>query len=380
MNANSRPNILRSLRALAPALLLAGFPAGPPGCGLPAAPFPADLLREVGLLAEATAEPAIFITGAVLPPVDAPAGCHAPTITRTTAGTLLTAWYAYEGPRELDGAKLFTAYWQPETAEWSHPLQLVAEMGTVGNPVLATDGDRVWLFFARVAGTGWSTARTFLRTSDDDGASWSPAESLFPRLGTNVRGGPVRLIDGSWLLPAYDDLVQRALFFGRVEGQQWVLRSELPPPTGAGAAIQPTVAVLADGRVLALLRDTAGERLWATVSGDGGRTWTGLVSSGWENPGSPAALLTLASGELLLALNPDKAARRPLAVTYSSDGGQTWTAPRTVVSGTGAYAYPALVQDGAGLIHMVYSHDRRTIGHVIFNLAWVLGGAAGIPE
>jgi hypothetical protein len=38
------------------------------------------------------------------------------------------------------------------------------------------------------------------------------------------------------------------------------------------------------------------------------------------------------------------------------------------------YSYPALLQDRAGLIHLLYTYQRRAIKHAAFNEAWLTNG------
>lgn len=181
---------------------------------------------------------------------------------------------------------------------------------------------------------------------------------------------PVRVRDGSLLLPAYDDLWQRSLFFRSSDGFAWELRSDiaLPPPP---QATQPALAALDDGRLLAVMRNTGRGWLWAAASDDDGRTWTQPQDSGFPNPASPAALVNAGGGVLVLVFNDSDTQRRPLSVAVSGDNGRTWHPPRVLVDGDGEYAYPAAAISADGHVHVLYSHARRYIGHAEFNLAWL---------
>lgn len=174
-------------------------------------------------------------------------------------------------------------------------------------------------------------------------------------------------------MPAYDDLLQRSLFFASVDGENWVFRSAVAtsPPF---SNLQPSVAPLADGRLLAVLRNAGQGWLWVTASDDGGRSWSPPADSGFPNPSSPAALLRLVSGSLILIYNDSNAGRRPLSITISGEAGLTWYPPRVLASGQGSYSYPAAVQTPDALIHIVYSHNRERIGHITLNEAWISAG------
>lgn len=316
------------------------------------------------------AETPVFRRSPIFQAIDGRIGSHAPTIAAFPDGELLAAWYSYVGPGELDGAALYIARRPAGAAAWE-PSELLVDRGEAdANPVLYAEGERVWLFQA-VVPFGWSAARVEWQISEDRGRIWTPARPLAGPLGNNVRYPPVRLASGGLLLPAYDDLLKRSLFYASDSGTQWRLVSTL---SSAPGNIQPSVVVLADQSLLAVMRNDGGDWLWAARSFDEGRTWTAPADSGFLNPGSPAELVRLASGNLLLVFNDSRSRRSPLSASLSPDEGETWTPPRVLVEGLGDWAYPSAVQTSDGLVHIVYSHDRAWIGHIEINEAWVLGG------
>ncbi|MCK4342567.1 MAG: exo-alpha-sialidase [Phycisphaerae bacterium] len=322
---------------------------------------------------ETVAEPA-FDSKPVFDTIAGKIGSHAPTLTAFADGELLAAWYSYDGPGELDGAAIHTARHLPGRESWEPPEVLIDRPQAAGNPVLYSAEDAVWLFHAVVAGDGWSSARIEVQRSSDRGRTWSSPRVIEGPLGSNVRFPPVPTADGTLLLPAYDDLFQRALFFASTDGENWTCRSALPLNL-LFPNLQPSVVVLDDGRLLAVMRNGGGGWLWVSASDDGGRSWTVPLDSGFPNPASPAALLRLADGSLILIYNDSNTARRPLSITISADEGVTWHPPRVLVDGDGAYAYPTAVQSPDGLIHVVYSHNRERIQHLILNVAWIVAGS-----
>lgn len=343
---------------------------------------PGELPRLRSALDDSAAR---FETLPVFAQVPGKTGHHSPAVAVMPDGDILAAWFSYVGPRELNEADIYRARGVVRGSigeagvAWSAPEKWIDRGESVGNPVLYAEAADVWLFFA-VVPFGWSTAHVEQIRSRDAGVTWSAAQVVSEQLGANVRFPPVRVgadspgtgptgLSGELLLPAYDDLFSRGLLLASHDGADWRTRALLSPPFPQGL-IQPSLAVT-DGALLLVARNPSQGALWTGWSRDG-TDWTLSTASGFSNPGSPAALLRLHSGHLLLVLNDSPRLRNPLSATLSLDQGITWTRPRAAVSGDGDWAYPAVAQSADGTIELLYSHDRARIQHVRFNEAWIL--------
>lgn len=345
------------------------------GCGTltPSAPAPdVVLVFNVNEPAEAIApdEAPTFASAPIAATIEGKSGSHAATILALDDGELLAGWYSYEGPHELDGSAVYLARRRIGASAWDPPILHRTTAGGIGNPVLYAEGDRVWLFQAVVAG-GWSTSSIEFQVSDDRGLTWSSPFRIAGPLGSNVHAPPLRTRDGRLLLPAYDDLLQRCLFFTSSDGLSWELNSVVATPW-PHQAIQPASVVLESGRLLAVMRNVGKGWLWVMASDDGGTRWSEPGDSGFPNPASPAALLRLSQGYLLMVYNDSDTQRRPLSVALSADDGRTWPYRRVLADGESTYSYPAVAQAPDGMIHVAYSHGREHIEHASFNLAWVV--------
>ncbi|MBI4582088.1 MAG: exo-alpha-sialidase [Planctomycetes bacterium] len=309
----------------------------------------------------------VFREQAVFESIPGKQGSHAATVAAFPDGELLAAWYSYDGPHELTGAAIYMARHRPGEPQWGAPWLHVDRPEGDGNPVLYHEQDRVWLFQAVVPG-GWSTSHIEVQVSEDRGGTWSRPRSLVSPLGANVRYPPVRAADGTLVLPAYDDLVPRSLFFTSSDGRDWALVGMVAT---SPACLQPSVARLPGGRLLAVMRNSGGGWLWVMASDNHGRSWSPPMDSGFPNPGSAAVLLQLASGNLLLVFNDSPTARVPLSAAISADQGVTWPIRRVLAQGDGTYSYPVAVQTPDGLVHVLYSLNRDRIQHLTFNEAWL---------
>ncbi len=189
------------------------------------------------------------------------------------------------------------------------------------------------------------------------------------------RNPPIALSSGEWLFPFYDDERHASLFsLSPDSGATW---SDPQAVSAQGRCIQPTVIERADGSLVALMR-TTGPPHWLlrSTSTDGGRTWSAAATTTLPNPDSAAALVRLASGAVLLAYNPTECRRTPLALALSDDEGETFPHEVALESTEGEYSYPAVAQDAEGIIHVVYTWDRRAIKHVALTEADLRAAAA----
>lgn len=328
--------------------------------------FQRAAISDLGLSSSA----ALPVSRPIFERIDGKTGSHAATVTALADGSLLAAWYSYDGPHELDGAAIFMSRLPAGAQEWEPPYLHIDRPEADGNPVLYSEGDSVWLFQAVVPG-GWSTSHIETQTSGDGGRSWSSPRSLAGPLGANVRFPPVRAADGALILPAYDDLLKRSLFFASADGATWTLTDVVAGASPEASPIQPSVARRSGNEFAAVMRNEGRDWLWSATSSDGGRTWSAPARTEFPNPGSPAALVRLQSGKHVLVFNDSRDRRSPLSVAISSDQAQTWSAARPIASGDGRYDYPSVAQTADGLIHILYSHDREYIRHVTISEDWI---------
>jgi len=310
----------------------------------------------------------VFVAGSLFDAIPGKVGSHAPTLTAFGDGELLAAWYSYTGPHELTGSAIYLSRRAAGSDRWNVPELLIDRPCGVGNPVLYSEGDDVWLFHA-VVPFGWDTSHIEVQRSADRGVTWEQAGPVSFSLGSNTRFPPVRSPEGALLLPAYDDLLGRSLFFESTDGEYWRFLAAVSSGLGN---IQPSLARVSNDRLLAVMRNTEGNWLWVMASDDGGRTWCTPIDSGLPNPGSPAMLLALADGKLVLIFNDSRSQRRPLSIALSTDDGQTWPYRRILADGDGKYSYPAAVEAADGVIHILFTASRQTIQHVALNTAWII--------
>jgi hypothetical protein len=281
----------------------------------------------------------------LLRPPGAPRQHQAASLARLDGGRLLLAFRAGSAPeRRNDGAILLAA--SDDGGEtWEDPRPLFAYPGWDCFPMgglLRFGGDRLWLVLGRIRFDsalggdepmdGWYTAAT---ESRDGGRTWSepgPEIRLFPGW-TELYGAsnPHRLSDGRYLCAAIGTRGRDAGWHAGVVFLD--PPGDGPPGTGFSALVpvaqapdrnfaDADVVRLADGRLLAVVREMVTRQAFCAHSADEGRTWSPPVPAGF--PGANIKLHRLRSGAVLCAYRDEHPARRGVSCSLSEDGGATW--------------------------------------------------------
>jgi hypothetical protein len=156
-------------------------------------------------------------------------------------------------------------------------------------------------------------------------------------------------------------------------GAAWRLSrgaSRIKAPRGMA---EPCVAELRGGRVLMMGRTGLGS-LHASVSADGGETWSKPEATTLESACSSLTLKTLPDGRLIVFYNhatPIKAGaffpRTPLCYAVSGDGGKTWSPPVIVddeglVNKDRQNIYPSICFTKEGMVVMWSTHGADPKG------------------
>ncbi|MEM7235563.1 MAG: exo-alpha-sialidase [Planctomycetota bacterium] len=187
---------------------------------------------------------------------------HPAAITELASGDLYIAYYTGSGEYGNDTAVYGMRRKSGET-EWSTPVVIADTPGrSEGNPVVwqAPDG-KVWLFYVNRFGATWSTSRVKAKISTDDAKTWSDSFLLTFEEGTMVRGQPIVLLNGDYLLPIYHETgadteftaADTSSFFLRRDAKtgKWSETNRIRSPTGN---LQAQVAQITDEKLVCYLR------------------------------------------------------------------------------------------------------------------------------
>jgi hypothetical protein len=347
---------------------------------------------------------------------------HCPAITACPNGDLLAVWYSTntEPGRELTvlASRLRRGRdaWDPASVFWNAP-----DRNDHGNEVWWDGRDTLYHFNGLSTDATWGKLALIMRTSTDNGATWSAARLINPEHGlrNQVIAGAIRTAEGDLIVKC--DAVTggtggTALHISSDGGQTWIdpgLGQPKPKFTegrsGAWiAGIHAGLVQLADGSLMALGRgDSINGHMPMSISKDTGRTWT--YGAGEFPPigsGQRLVLMRLAEGPILMAsfagslkgLSVTDASGKTrqvfgLFAALSFDEGRTWPASRLISPGGplatmdgGAWTrtftlddthaepkgYLAATQTPDGMIHLISSRL-----YYRFNTAWLVSASAG---
>jgi predicted neuraminidase len=361
---------------------------------------------------------------------------HAANLMPLANGDLGCVWFGgtQEGMADIS---IYFSRLAAGTPCWALPRKLSEDATrSEQNPILfPTPEGPLWLIWTAQVSGNQDTAFVRRRISTDNGHSWGPIETLFPRQndsGIFIRQPFVVLDNGDWLLPVY--------YCRTAPGQKWVgdedasavkissdcgrTWREVQVPQSVGC-IHMNIEQLEDGSLLALFRSRWADFIHESRSRDRGRSWSAPVPTTLPNNNSSIQFTRLANGHLALVFNninasstterraslydeiedetgaaPAPAAapagrtafwgtpRAPMTLAISSDGGRTWT-KRDIEVGDGycmtnnsrdrsnrELSYPSVKQTSDGAIHVAYTHFRQAVKYVRVDEVWVTGGTS----
>ena len=298
--------------------------------------------------------------------------CHAATIAETPKG-LVAAWFGGTKERNPD-VEIYVS--RKINNVWTKPVSVADGIQNdtlrypTWNPVLyQVPGGDLLLFYK--VGPKPSAWHGWMKTSHDNGITWSEAKSLPPGFIGPVKNKPVLVANNKLLAPSSTEDNGWQIHFesSNDSGKTW----RWIGPINDGKtfnAIQPSILIYKNGKlqILARSRNRAILQSW---SSDNGETWSPLEKTSLPNNNSGTDAVTLKDGRQLLVYNhvlppgnEVKGARTPLNVAISKDG-QTWYACLILEdSPISQYSYPSVIQGKNGMVHIVYTWRRKKIKYV----------------
>ncbi|WP_419213606.1 sialidase family protein [Maribacter sp. X9] len=305
--------------------------------------------------------------------------CHAPTIVELKNGKILTSWFAGTHERHTD-VGIYTSYLEDD--KWSAPKKVADGVQNDSlrypswNPVLFENNKGILFLYYKI-GPSPSTWWGMYKTSKDNGEHWSAAKRLPDSILGPIKNKPVQLGDSLIVSPSSvesenGEVWKAHIEISKDEGFTWT-RSEIPSDPGV-KLIQPTILQLPNDSLKVLMRSNQ-NGLMESISSDFGKSWSKAKLGEVKNPNSGVDAVTLANGNFLLVYNPTLSGkdwsdgRQKLNLAYSTDGKHWLNLLKLEDEDKGEFSYPAIIQDKAGLVHIVYTYNREKIKYVVIQLS-----------
>lgn len=297
---------------------------------------------------------------------------HASTIVETRDG-LLAAWFGGARERSLDVSIYLSRNdgrgWTPPEEAANGIDEKHARRYACWNPVLFLRKNSELLLFYKV-GPSPESWWGMLKTSADNGKTWSKAQRLPSGLVGPVRNKPIELPDGTLLCGASAEDGGWRVHMERTKepavAGAWQRTGDLNSAMEYGA-IQPAILDYSGGKLQILCRTKQGKitECWST---NGAARWSRMMPTKLPNPNSAIDALVLYDGRALVVYNHATEGRNMLNVAVSPDG-LAWQAALLLENEPGEFSYPAVIQTSDGLVHVTYTWKRQRIKHVVFDPA-----------
>ena len=291
--------------------------------------------------------------------------CHCPSLLRITRGDLLAIWYAYP-EEEVRDASLIVARLPRGESQWESGRRLFPYSTlSSGNPLLFEHPPgTIRLLFVQLQGRYWTDAELYHTLSTDGGATWARALPVPAERGSMVRHAPLLLRDGSLLLPTYHEgSRQSALWKSIAPFEEWreVYRFRAPN------LIQPALVRQEPDQLIAFFRPFSDlRRIWRSHSFDEGGTWSPPLPTPLPSPLSGIAAFALGRRIAVVYNHTEEHQRYPLSLAFSSDRGVSWNEPWHLESAPIEISYPSFLADEEGVVHGLYTYNRRMIKYVCY--------------
>lgn len=323
------------------------------------------------------------------------------------SGRIIFCYSAYYGGKGEDHgpARLAQIHSDDQGATWSAPKTIVENEGrynVMSVSLLRAASGRLHLTY--LVKNDWLDCRPYLRTSEDDGATWSQPRLILQAPGYFVVNNDrlIQTAKGRLILPvafhrsrgqeptssrSFDARAIALWICSDDDGKTWQESANwwaMPIRSGSGLQ-EPGVVERADGSLFSWARTDAGFQ-YGCESKDGGKTWGAPTPTTLASPVSPASIKRIPGSSELLAVFNDhsgrvpflKGRRSPLVAAISKDGGATWGSPKVLEGDPdGWYCYTAIhfVGDDVLLGYCAGDSAKKTYLNVLrlrkVSLSWL---------
>lgn len=304
---------------------------------------------------------------------------HAATLLEYLPNKIMAAWFggSYEGAKDV---AIYTS--KLEDKGWTKP-QLVIKPAIIKgdtlacwNPVLFKSKTTKKLYLFYKVGKNPREWLGAMVTSTDNGNSWSSPKYLPDGFLGPIRNKAIEVSPGIILCGSSTESVTTNEWRAHIEmfNEKTASWTKISIPNNKGYdIIQPTILVHSN-KSLQLLFRSKHNKLVTSWSYDNGTTWTNAELIDVVNSNSGIDAVSLSIKSFLLVNNPLPQGkdwfygRNILDVEYSADG-LNWAKLFDLENEKeGEFSYPAIIQTQDKKVHIVYTHNRKYIKYVNFEI------------
>lgn len=299
--------------------------------------------------------------------------CHASTLVELSNHKIMAAWFAGSNEGNKDVC-IWAAIKNGTT--WSKPVAIAdgVENDTLRypcwNPVLFKTKKGLLVLHYKV-GPNPREWWAVMKTSNDNGLTWSKAQKLPKGFLGPIKNKPLQLASGDILYPSSTESLDEKVWQIHLEKSDSEGKNfkKINIDCGNYGVIQPSILKYKNGSLQLLCRSRQNV-IVSTWSTDGGNTWSKLTPLPLANPNSGTDAVGLKNGLQFLVYNPLNAGQnwwegRSVLKLAKSTNGIDWTDIYTLEQHEkGEYSYPAIIQSSDGIIHISYTSERQKIKYI----------------
>jgi predicted neuraminidase len=335
------------------------------------------------------------------------ASVHANSVLELRNGDLACVWFGGSKEGASDVGIYLSLYQKnnPQTKAWSPALLLLDReilksrygirwIRKIGNPVLHQDAKGLFhLFVVTVSVGGWAASRIeHFVCLKDNLLDWHYRGRLpispWPNISHLVRAPAVNTAGGGFILPAYYELGEKygVLLRFNADGfyhDKLILQS----PSSAHRLIQPWPVCHSDGSIGFFFRDNSRypqhrrrihfcTRTDLNVNASEGNSDClkhHIQALSLSNPDASVAAIAIADGGYWLVRNPDTPEYRWRHGLVLERLDAQFRIKETLWLERGdsdsEFSYPTILAAQNGLVHIIYTHNRKTFRHRVFSSA-----------
>lgn len=302
--------------------------------------------------------------------------CHASTLVALDHNQIMAAWFAGSNEGNPDVC-IWAATKKGE--KWGEPKQIAdgwanGKQYPCWNPVLFKTKAGLLMLHYKV-GPNPREWWAMLKTSADNGKTWSAAKKLPNGFLGPIKNKPIQLANGDILYPSSTESVDEKVWQVHLEksdanGDNF---TKININCGDFGVIQPSILTYKNGSLQLLCRSRQNVVV-STWSYDAGKTWSKLTALNLPNPNAGTDAVSLKNGLQVLVYNPLSAGKnwwegRSVLKVAVSKNGTDWKDVYTLEDhATGEYSYPAIITAQTGQVHISYTAERKNIKYVQLKL------------